>query len=809
MARRDLGTGGTVGIRGRTIAVISAIIVVQMAVFVVGISYTTGLTASRIESRDVADALARAEAVVTSEGRDCASASADWSQWTDTYNYVAGRMPSYPANNLTPSSISNLGVDLIAFIDARGNIVSVSELDEHEKLVATPRDLVAFLASKPALLSVRNSAETTSGLFVSSGGVYVLGASAITNDTASLPSDGVLVTGRRLGPQRIAQIQNTLLAPLSVRAAPSDPRAAGIDQASWSALTRGDMATTPTTNDRIMGSRLLHEAAGNGDILLSVTIPRVAMDFSAEAQTNSGIGYAIFGLVMIVAVGVAIEANVLRRLKLLSDGVRSIGPETHLAERIHIGGHDEIASVAESINTMLDALEESHTDLAYLASHDPLTRLYNRRRFEIALKRAIADTPGYGTLLWIDIDHFKDVNDSLGHAAGDELLAKFADVLAGSLRGDGTIARLGGDEFGVLIVGCRIEDGIGAANRLLEKLSATVFTVAKRDVRVSASIGIASFPDNGQAADDLLARSDLAMYRAKGMGRNTIAVFTSEDELQSEMAERIMMAEQILEALREDQFELWAQPVRSTRDEATPTYELLLRLVKPDGAVIMPNRIIPVAERIGLIRDIDRWVVKRGIRMLAEESAAGRQTCFAVNLSGTAFSDGDLLGLVRDEIERCGIDARRLIIEITETTAISDIQHAKDFIDEIKKLGCRFSLDDFGAGSSSFAYLKHLPIDYLKIDGALVKNLERDTVDEHFVRAIIEMCKGLGIPTVAEFVENDQLYRRVRELGVDFAQGYGIGHPLPPAEYLGDASTDALDALLEESAQESLDPDVT
>jgi diguanylate cyclase (GGDEF)-like protein len=401
------------------------------------------------------------------------------------------------------------------------------------------------------------------------------------------------------------------------------------------------------------------------------------------------------------------------------------------------------------------------------------------------------------------------VNDSLGHAAGDELLGKFADVLAENLRADGAVSRLGGDEFGVLLVGCGIDDGLAAANRLLETLGGTLFSVAKHDVRVSASIGVVAFPESGQSADDLLARSDLAMYRAKSMGRNTVAVFTTEDELQSEMAERVLMAEQILEALREDRFELWAQPVRRLADEATPTYELLLRLVKPDGEVVMPSQIIPVAERIGLIRDIDRWVVKRGIQMLAEESAAGRDTRFAVNLSGTAFSDRDLLGIVRSEIERRGVNARRLIIEITETTAISDIQRARSFIEEVKKLGCRFSLDDFGAGSSSFAYLKHLPIDFLKIDGGLVKNLMRDTVDEHFVRAIIEMCRGLGIPTVAEFVENDRLYELVRQLGVDFAQGYGIGHPMPPDKYLGKAGGESLENLPENPARESLDPDVT
>jgi diguanylate cyclase (GGDEF)-like protein len=475
-------------------------------------------------------------------------------------------------------------------------------------------------------------------------------------------------------------------------------------------------------------------------------------------------------------------------------------------------GSDEISTVADSIDSMLNQLQESHSDLAYLASHDSLTRLYNRRRFEAELKSLLFREPGSGAVLWIDLDHFKDVNDSLGHAAGDQLLIHVANLLSKHLRDQSIVARLGGDEFGILLPGADAEQAIGAANRILNLFSQGLFAVATHDVRMSASVGVAVFPDDGTLVDDLLAHADLAMYEAKSKGRNALALFTSESEMQSGMTERILMAEQILRALRENRFQLYAQPLRRTSDASTNDYELLLRMVLEDGTIVMPDRIIPTAERIGLIRDIDRWVVRRGIEMIAEETALGRDTRFSVNVSGTAFSDPELLDIVRDEIDAHGIEPDRLIIEITETTAIADIEHAKAFIEELKDVGCRFALDDFGAGSSSFFYLKHLAVDFLKIDGGLVRNLCGDTTDKYFVRAIVEMCKGLGIPTVAEFVETDELYHLVRELGIDYAQGYGVGRPQPPGMYLApfdDSSSLAVDTPASLNAEKVLDPDVT
>jgi diguanylate cyclase (GGDEF)-like protein len=438
-------------------------------------------------------------------------------------------------------------------------------------------------------------------------------------------------------------------------------------------------------------------------------------------------------------------------------------------------------------------LDRSYRELAYMAAHDPLTGLANRRQFERELERELSEQKrhgGAGALLWFDLDHFKDINDCLGHAVGDELLVAFAQLLGASSRDYCTLARLGGDEFGMLVPRADEVEAQGTASRLLRMLSDASFSVAGHEARVTASIGLVRFPEHGDTSDELMARADLAMYEAKATGGNRIVAYAQGDLWRSQMAQHIEIGSQIVDALREGRFVLYAQPLQSLADNSVSSYELLLRMIGEDGDIVMPASIIPTAERIGVIRDIDRWVACEAIRMLANEKAAGRETYFSINLSGAAFSDPELLDTIREGFRSHDVLPSNLVVEITETTAISDVARAQEFINALKEIGCRFSLDDFGSGASSFYYLKHLPVDFLKIDGGLVKGLISDTPDVHFVRAIIEMCKGLNISTVAEYVEDGKILAAVIAHGIDFAQGFEIGRPGPLGTYL-DVPSDA------------------
>ncbi len=419
--------------------------------------------------------------------------------------------------------------------------------------------------------------------------------------------------------------------------------------------------------------------------------------------------------------------------------------------------------------------------LRHAASHDALTALFNRRHFLEELERELAMVRRQGTpgaLLFLDLDGFKAVNDRLGHRAGDEVLARLGPLLRAQLREGDLVARLGGDEFAILLPRTGEAEALAMATRLRAAMRRQTTVIAGEQVAVSASIGIAPFPALGTTAEELLVCADLAMYRAK-MHRDHVYLFrggTPHDPAASCNWERRLRT-----ALDQELFVLHAQPIEDLRTGARQ-YELLLRLVGKDGTLCEPERFLPAAERAGLMGDIDRWVVLQAIYLLSRAAQTPAPLRICANLSSAALNDRALLALIEREIARSGIDPRRLMFEITETAAIADLAGAQRFVRALKRLGCRFALDDFGVGFSSFYYLKHLPVDVLKIEGGFVRNLARDATDRQVVRGIVTVAQGLGKETIAEYVEDEETIAVLREFGVDHAQGYQIGRPAPLTE---------------------------
>jgi diguanylate cyclase (GGDEF)-like protein/PAS domain S-box-containing protein len=442
--------------------------------------------------------------------------------------------------------------------------------------------------------------------------------------------------------------------------------------------------------------------------------------------------------------------------------------------------------------------------LGHLADHDALTDLLNRRRFErelrLALARAGQQRAG-GALLWCDIDHFKHVNDSLGHRTGDELLVKVAASLRDHVRSDEVLARLGGDEFAVLLPRAGAEEADRLAQRLLDAVRSITVKLGGKPVRTTISIGIVLFPEHGSTAEELLSRADLAMYEAKRDGRNRRRLFDGGHEWQERLSSEMAGAERLREALEGSGFELYLQPVVELRPARRTAgkgdggdgdggrgdgarFEALLRMRGPGGTVLEPAEFLGTAARFGMMREIDRWVLAAAIRLIAQEAASGREIHLDVNLSGDAFADPALLPWIEGAIAEAGIPARCLALEITETAAVTDLEQARRFIEALRRLGCQLAIDDFGVGYSSFYYLKHLPVDLLKIDGSFIHDLARNPVSQHLVRAIIDMARGLGIRSVAEYVEDEETLVWARRHGIDYAQGFHIGGPLPAREVL-------------------------
>ena len=426
------------------------------------------------------------------------------------------------------------------------------------------------------------------------------------------------------------------------------------------------------------------------------------------------------------------------------------------------------------------------TRLAHLASHDPLTGLLNRREFERRVTAALVDSQ-YAShehaVLYIDLDEFKVVNDTCGHAAGDELLRQVGALLRPRLREGDTLARLGGDEFGVLLEHCAAAPALAIAEALRTAIGEYTFAWNQRPFKIGASIGVVDIAGGPHTLAGVLAAADAACYMAKDKGRNRVQVYSPESDEVTLRKGEMEWVNRIHRALADDRFCLYAQPVEGTSgdDEFAPYVEILLRLRDDDGGLVSPTAFIPAAERYHLMPAIDRFVIRSAFATIARqlESASSPLGVFAINVSGASIGDDGFLEFVQAEFGRAGVPHASVCFEITETTAVASLAKATAFMSTLRALGCRFALDDFGVGVSSFTYLKHLPVDYLKIDGSFVRDMLQDPVNEAMVEAIHRIGHIMGKKTIAESVENRATLKPLRTIGVDYAQGFAIARPAP------------------------------
>lgn len=428
--------------------------------------------------------------------------------------------------------------------------------------------------------------------------------------------------------------------------------------------------------------------------------------------------------------------------------------------------------------------------LVRAANYDEMTGLANGRQFEEELRRYLPQIHrqgARGALLRLGLDDLKAVNDGVGHSAGDEVIIKVAQVLRERSPAGAKLARLAGDEFAILLPGAGQGEAEQQAELLLSTLREQPIVLGGQIVRTTASAGVALLPDHGTTVDDLLGRADLAMYEAKKVGGNLTIIYNPESDSPALSGARLVWKERIRDALEHERFVLYRQPILELRSGALHEYELLIRMLDERGEPVPPGMFLDVAERFGLIQEIDRWVLGQAVRLLAEQGRRGDRTRLAVNLSGKTLHDADLLQFIRQQLTSATLDPSLLILEVTESAASADLERAQTLIRGLRELGCRFALDDFGVGFSSLYQLKHLPVDYLKIDGSFIRDLPKDQADQHVVRAIADLARGLKRQTIAEFVQDDETVRLLREIGVDYGQGYHLGKPEPVPQLLANA----------------------
>jgi diguanylate cyclase (GGDEF)-like protein/PAS domain S-box-containing protein len=452
---------------------------------------------------------------------------------------------------------------------------------------------------------------------------------------------------------------------------------------------------------------------------------------------------------------------------------------------------DRIGNIIGSVMVFHDTSKESRLfrQLSYQASHDALTGLINRNEFENRLATAFdtlkSDPEQTSALLYLDLDQFKVVNDTFGHVAGDELLRQLSDIVQAQIRSTDVFARLGGDEFGILLERCDEDRALVVAEAIRGCIEGYRFEWQESFTTVRVSIGVVMVTSEEDNVAGLMSSADVACYSAKDMGRNQVHLYRDSDA--SMRHEEMKWVSRITSAVEEERFELFYQPIIGINDsegKARGHYELLLRMRDEKGDIVGPDQFIPSAERYNLMSTLDRWVIKEALTELADhESEKEARYTLAINLSGTSLSEDRFLEFVIDELKKHKLPNGAICFEITETAAISNLSRVVHFMQTLKKLGCMFSLDDFGSGLSSFTYLKNLPVDFLKIDGQFVSNVVDDSVDESMVKAISEVGHAMGIETIAERVETKQVLDKLGALGVEFAQGYYIARPASVANF--------------------------
>jgi len=427
-----------------------------------------------------------------------------------------------------------------------------------------------------------------------------------------------------------------------------------------------------------------------------------------------------------------------------------------------------------------DVTRERQTaeQLLYLAERDSLTGLFNRHRFQIELERTLAETvrqDSPAALLYFDLDEFKAINDHFGHTAGDALLIRVAGEVSGLIRKNEMLFRLGGDEFAVLLPYAEEAQAQALAERIVRAIAAIPFRFDGRTLHISSSLGIALYPFHAADQDQLVACADAAMYQAKQAGKNAWRLYRADLDTAPEMVNRLSWNERLARALANNLFELHFQGVYHVHNRQLAHLEALIRLRdETTGELVAPGQFIPVAEKSNKILEIDRWVLAQVVHLLATHPTG---PAIAVNISGRSFDDPGLPGYIADLLHSQNIDPPRLLIEVTETAAVSDLTDAQRFIGALRATGCGVCLDDFGAGFASFAYLKHIRVDTIKLDGMFIRDLPHDHDNQVFVRGMVEVARGLGKRTVAEFVEDEATLNLLAELGVDMAQGYHLDRP--------------------------------
>ncbi|MES2580481.1 MAG: EAL domain-containing protein [Pseudomonadota bacterium] len=504
----------------------------------------------------------------------------------------------------------------------------------------------------------------------------------------------------------------------------------------------------------------------------------------------------LFGLMMSALIAWRIGRNITKPIQEIAHAVNKVG-EGIFAQTITENSSGELKTLQKGFNSMSTSLKHAYESmqdrindatsmLRHQAQHDDLTGLVNRREFEVRLERSLKsvhEVNAQHVFCYMDLDQFKLVNDTCGHAAGDELLRQISVLLANRMRDRDTLARLGGDEFGLLLENCSLSDASQITNTLLKIVHDYRFMHDDKIFNIGVSIGMVVINASFASVSEIMHAADSACYSAKKAGRNQSFLFSAGDIEVTQRRRQVEAISDITDEIDDEQFMLYCQPIvpLSSNVPAQHHYEVLIRKISLDGTIILPTAFIPSAERYHLMPNIDRWVIRNTFAAYRDMLDRSNEKCnyvFSINLSGTSLGDKSLLGFIREQLAVYAIPPTSICFEITETSAIVNLKNTIQLFTALRKLGCSFALDDFGSGMSSFTYLKNFEVDFLKIDGAFVKEMHINKIDHAMVRSIHSVAEAMNIKTVAEFVENEAILKELKTIGVHYGQGMHLGPPV-------------------------------
>jgi diguanylate cyclase (GGDEF)-like protein len=751
------------------------IILTTIVLFLLVLSFITRFIVMKefenLQNQTVEEKIKAVSEIINKRFEDLAIAVKDWSAWDDTYYFVNDLNQNYIDANLEETTLANLEINFMLFINNEGTIVHEIFYDsELKKKVDTPPELKEYFKTGSDLLYYSGNEKGNYGIIMlPENPMIVCSQQILKNDSGGTPN-GSLVWGYYLNKNVLEEISKTLSIDANFLRVDGE-----LDLKAKEILGRisdgSNSVIEIADNKEVDGYFLINDYFNKPSLIFEVKMIPNIYNQGISSFYYILISILLFGIILGLILILSLDRAVLFRLQNLSDDTRRIGKAIDNSQKVMVGGNDEISKLAIEINTMLDLKRRQESILEHYASHDILTGVPNRRMLESELKRAIAKASRgiKSFLIFLDIDNFKVINDNHGHALGDKVLIALSQLVKENFRKEDIVARFGGDEFLILIEHENLEKAKIASERLRNKINQFYINLKNQKIGFTVSMGLAQI-DKDDSPDIILTKADKAMYSAKEMGKNQLAIFEPGKNIQGEKFE---ILSKLKEAIEQDAFKLYIQPIIEIENGGVVYYEALLRLPDKKYGMILPNILMPLAENNGLIESVTDWVINKVFKILTED----KSKCIFINLSVRILEDKQYLEKLKEMIINSKISPAQLGFEISESSMLGNLVLTTEWINTIKDLGCRFAVDGFGTGFSSYGILSELPVDFFKIDGDITKGMKSDFSKTAIVKSIKLLADLLGKKTVAEWIDNNEMAKAIEEVGIKYGQGFYYGTP--------------------------------